>query len=202
MPQSVKLAALAAWTFCTLGACWRGVATTAAGVAGVAGVAAVADIADTAGVAVATPASTTAAVGLAGPAPAASACDRRLVSSRDAAAILGAPIVVTRDLQGDPQSCTFKTADHHSLTVSMRPALGKATVDTWAAGKMDTTATPLAGVGDRAVWVEDLGEVDAQKDDLLCVASAPGLRRALADPHAAASSRKLGALCNQVFAGS
>ncbi|HLX07778.1 MAG TPA: hypothetical protein VKY89_07930 [Thermoanaerobaculia bacterium] len=181
MPKSAKLAILLACAPCTLGACSRGASTLAAGAAA------------------ASPAFTTAATGAA---PAASACDRRLVSARDAAAILGAPIVVTKDLQGDPQSCTFKTADFHSLTVSVRPALGKATVDTWAAGKMGTTATPLAGVGDRAVWVEDLGEVDAQKDDLLCVASAPGLRRSLGDPHAAASSRKLGALCNQVFAGS
>jgi len=185
MPESAKLAALLAWTLCTLAAC-----APVAGVAGVTGV--TGDAAAT--VAVATMETYAA--------PAASACDRRLVSARDAAGILGAPIVIAKNLQGDPQSCTFKTADSGSLTVSVRPAMGKATVETWAAGKMGSTATPLAGVGDSAVWIGDLGEVEAQKDDLLCVASAPSLRRDPAGDDSAASGRKLGALCNQVFAGS
>lgn len=196
MPASAKLAILLAWALCTLGASSRGASTIVAdAVAAGAG----ATDAGAAGAVATVPEIPPAATGAA---PAVSACDRRLVSARDAAAILGAPIVVARNLQGDPQSCVFKAADSHSLTVSVRPALGRATVATWAAGKMDSTATPLAGVGESAVWIEDLGEVEAQQGDLLCVVSAPGLRGGPGAPRSAASSRKLGALCNQVFAGS
>src|SRR3984885_2322010 len=63
------------------------------------------------------------------------ACDRKLVTSADAAEILGEPVVSEKALPGDAQSCVFTTADFTTLTISLRPGLGRATVDSWPGGK-------------------------------------------------------------------
>jgi hypothetical protein len=61
-------------------------------------------------------------------------------------------------------------------------------------------ATPrvplLAGVGDSAVRVPDLQGVSAEKNNLLCEIHGSGL----ADP--AGAPKKLGDLCNKIFAAS
>jgi hypothetical protein len=61
---------------------------------------------------------------------------------------------------------------HHdgltTLTISLRPGLGRTTVDTWAAGKMPVSVTNVSGVGERAVWQSTLKEINAEKNDLLC----------------------------------
>ncbi len=64
---------------------------------------------------------------------------------------------------------------------------------------MPLSATPLAGVGDQAVWQATLHELIAQKNDLLCdieVRGAQGDIAATAD----ALPLLLGALCNKAFA--
>jgi hypothetical protein len=45
--------------------------------------------------------------------------------------------------------------------VSLRPGLGRITLKTWLDAKMGTTATKIGGVGDDAIWVPDLKEIDA-----------------------------------------
>ncbi len=125
--------------------------------------------------------------------PAGNACDRKLVTSADAAEILGKPVASEETLQGDAQSCVFATADSTTLTISLRPGLGRATVDTWATGKMDMPVTNVSGVGERAVWQSTLKEINAEKNDLLCDIGVVG--------HAsAATPEKLGAVCNKIFA--
>jgi hypothetical protein len=54
--------------------------------------------------------------------------------------------------------------------------------------------TPLAGVGDTAVWDPTLKEVDATKNNVLCEIGAmgPATKNATSD--------KVGALCNKIFA--
>ena len=81
--------------------------------------------------------------------PAGNACDRKLVTSADAAEILGEPVASVKTLPGDAQSCVFTTSDFTTLTISLRPGLGRATVDTWAAGKMPMPVTNVSGVGER-----------------------------------------------------
>src|ERR1700689_2225772 len=53
--------------------------------------------------------------------PAGNACDRKLVTSSDAAEILGEPVASEETLRGDAQSCVFTTAHTTTLTISLRP---------------------------------------------------------------------------------
>jgi hypothetical protein len=127
--------------------------------------------------------------------PAGSACDRKLVTSVDAAEILGEPVASEKTLPGDAQSCVFSTADFTTLTISLRPGLGRTTVDTWAAGKMPMPVTTVSGVGERAVWQSTLKEINAEKNNLLCDIGVVGPGHG-----AGATPEKLGALCNKIFA--
>jgi hypothetical protein len=123
------------------------------------------------------------------------ACDRKLVTTADATGILGAPVTSEKTLPGDAQSCVFSTADFTTLTISLRPGLGRETVDTWAAGKMPMPVTTISGVGERAVWQSTLKEINAEKNNLLCDIGVVGPGHS-----AGATPEKLGALCNKIFA--
>jgi len=127
------------------------------------------------------------------------ACDRKLLTADDVAGILSAPITGMKTIPGDPQSCEFTTASFGSITVTLRPGLGKTTVDTWKSGRMPTAAAALAGVGDDAAWVNDLHEVVAEKNDLLCDIQVTGIAGELTGS-TAAEQQKIGALCNRIFA--
>jgi hypothetical protein len=130
-------------------------------------------------------------------APPGSACDRNLVTPAQAADILGAPVVETKALAGDPQSCELKTTGSASVMISLRPGLGDVTVQTWLDGRMPVSATPLTSVGDHAAWVTELSEVVATKGNLLCDIQTSG-----AAGSKAMVQRKVGALCNSIFAAS
>lgn len=129
------------------------------------------------------------------PVPPGNACERKLVTQADAAAILGAPTVETTTIAGDPQSCKFNTGGYGSVTMTLRPGLGDVTVQTWLDGRMPVSATAISGVGDRAAWVTDLSEIVATKDNLLCDIQISG-----SGESKAAVQQKVGALCNTVFA--
>jgi hypothetical protein len=129
-------------------------------------------------------------------APTENACDRKLLTQADMAGIVSEPIVSVGPLPGDAQSCVFETATFTSVTVSVRPGLGRASVDTWAGGKMPVSATALAGVGDRAVWQPTLHEVIAEKDNVLCDIGVAGPSATTAD----VTPAKVGALCAKIFA--
>jgi hypothetical protein len=60
---------------------------------------------------------------------------------------------------------------------------------------MNIPATPLEGVGDRAVWQDMLHEVIATKNNVLCDVSVMG------PPGTAApdAKKRLGDLCNAIF---
>ncbi len=135
-------------------------------------------------------------------------CDRKLLTPADIAGILSAPVIGTKPLQGDPQTCYFVTGKNDygggKLRVTLRPGLGVVTIATFTSGKMDAYAkwAPLAGVGDGAVWKPDLHEVSAQKNNVLCeVAPSPmSMSNAFAHAGEAAQQQRLGALCNKIFA--
>jgi len=127
--------------------------------------------------------------------PAGNACDRKLVTSADAAEILGEPVASEKVLPGDAQSCVFTTADFTTLTISLRPGLGRVTVEAWAAGKMPVPVTNVSSVGERAVWQSTLKEINAEKNNLLCDIGVVGPGHS-----AGATPEKLGALCNKIFA--
>ena len=133
-------------------------------------------------------------------------CDRKLLTLADVGGILDQPVTGTKPLQGDPQTCYFISANNDQggpeLRVTLRPGHGKTTLDSFTSGKMNAYATwkPLAGVGDEAVWLPDLHEIDARKGNTLCVVGAPMfMNKVLHDAGEAAQQQRLGALCNNVF---
>ncbi|MEO8802470.1 MAG: hypothetical protein ABI304_02375 [Rudaea sp.] len=136
-----------------------------------------------------------------------SVCERNLLAPDDVGDILGAPVVGTKPLRGDRQTCYFTAKNAYGtgeLRVTLRPGLGEATIATFTSGKMDAYAkwSPLAGVGDSAVWKPDLHEVSAQKNNVLCeVAPTPmSMGDGFAHSGEANQKRRLGALCNKIFA--
>jgi hypothetical protein len=113
--------------------------------------------------------------------------------------LLHAPIADMTAVAGDPQSCAFLTTGFAAITVSVRPGLGRTTLDAWITGKMPLAARPLDEVGDAAVWEDTLHEVIARRDNLLCDIQVRGGADDIAAT-AGALPKALGALCNQVFA--
>jgi hypothetical protein len=126
-------------------------------------------------------------------------CDRHILQAEDVAGILNAPITAAKSLAGDAQSCEFSTASFPAITVSVRPGLGRTTVEAWASGKMPLTTSPLPGVGEAAVWQDSLHEVIAQKNALLCDIQVRGGSGDMA-VNSNALRATLGALCNKIFA--
>jgi hypothetical protein len=123
-------------------------------------------------------------------------CERKLVGEADVAGIMTSPVVKREALDGDPQSCVFSTALQSHITVTVRPGLGNVTVSAWENGQTNVPATPIPGVGDRAVWQDSLNEVIATKNNVLCDISVMG------PPGTAApgAQTRLGNLCNTIFA--
>jgi hypothetical protein len=132
-------------------------------------------------------------------AAAAATCSRRALKAADVGHILTAPITQMHPMSGDAQTCEFSTAGFPAVTISVRPGVGRSIVDAWLGGKMPLKASPLAGVGDAAVWQASLHEVIAQKHDLLCDIAVRGDASDIAVPVTDLPTA-LGALCNRLFA--
>ena len=128
----------------------------------------------------------------------ASACEVLTLKTPDVAPLLSAPLTRATSLEGDGQSCAFLTTGFASITVSVRPGLGRASLDAWSNGKMPLAARPLTGVGDAAVWQDTLHEIIAQKNDLLCDIQVRGSGDDIA-VGSALLPNELGALCNRIF---
>lgn len=127
------------------------------------------------------------------------ACDAKLITQQDVSDIFSVPITREKPIPGDAQTCEFK-AGASSIQISVRPGLGHASVQEWVDGKVPVPASPLAGVGDRAMWQSTLHEVIAEKNNLLCDIRAMDLGGVLKDQSPAAMQKKIGALCNKIFA--
>jgi hypothetical protein len=129
----------------------------------------------------------------------ASPCETLVLKAADLGGLLQAPITHVTDLAGDGQSCAFLTTGFSAITISVRPGLGRASLDAWSAGKMSLAVTPLPGVGDAAVWQDTLHEIIARKNELLCDIQLRGVSDDIAVAADALPSA-LGALCNRIFA--
>jgi hypothetical protein len=129
-----------------------------------------------------------------------SPCETLVLKAADLGGLLQAPITHATALAGDGQSCEFLTTGFSAITVSVRPGLGKASLDAWSTGKMPLPVRALDNVGDAAVWQETLHEVIAQKNDVLCDIQVRGGNEDMAVA-ADALAGKLGELCNRIFAG-
>jgi hypothetical protein len=128
-----------------------------------------------------------------------SPCDTLILKAADLGGFLHAPITHSTALAGDGQSCAFLTTGFSAITVSVRPGLGKASLEAWSSGKMALPVRPLDGVGEAAVWQDSLREIIAQKNDVLCDIQVRGDNDDIAVA-AAALPEKLGALCKRIFA--
>lgn len=128
-----------------------------------------------------------------------SPCETLVLKAADLGVFLRAPITHATALAGDGQSCAFLTTGFSAITVSVRPGLGKASLEAWSTGKMPLPVRPLKGVGDAAVWQDTLHEVIAQKNDVLCDIQLRGGNEDIAVP-ADMLPEQLGALCNRIFA--
>lgn len=125
-----------------------------------------------------------------------------MLGADDLAGVLDQLVTGTKPLQGDAQTCYFTTGAQPGapqLMVSLRSGMGRATIAAFTSGHMDEYSKweTLPGVGDGAVWVAMLHEVQAQQDDVLCDIRPDGLSVALSS---GAPQQKLGALCNTIFA--
>jgi hypothetical protein len=128
-----------------------------------------------------------------------SPCETLILKAADVGGFLHAPITHATALAGDGQSCAFLTTGFSAITVSVRPGLGKASLEAWSRGKMPLPVRPLDGVGDAAVWQDSLHELIAQKNDLLCDIQVRGDSDDIAVA-ADALPGQLGTLCNRIFA--
>ena len=126
-----------------------------------------------------------------------SACDLNLVTNQDVAGLFKDPVVNTKNIPGDAQSCEMSTAGFSGVTISLRPGQGVAVLSTYTSGKMNEfdKSEPLPGVGDEAVRSLGLNRITARKGDLLCEITGPGLSPPVGDPSIAI----LGKVCNKVF---
>jgi hypothetical protein len=128
-----------------------------------------------------------------------SACKRKLLNADDVAGVLRAPSTVEETPGDNGSTCRFTTADFASLSVTLRPGVGKSSLAIWKSGKMPVSGVAEEGVGDEAVWVEQLHEVVARRNDLLCDIQISGLDRNRAGASLADQRRGAGALCNKIF---
>jgi hypothetical protein len=113
------------------------------------------------------------------------------LSAAEVQPLLAGPITSAKPAPSDPDSCVFSTAGFSSISVTVRSSGGKETLATWRKGPV----TPVAGVGDEAVWEPALREIVASKGDTLCTVTAMG------SEVAPATASTAGALCNTIFAG-
>lgn len=67
--------------------------------------------------------------------------------------MLRASVTGTQPLPGDAQSCEFVTATFPATIVSVRPGVGRTTLEAWTTGKMPIDSGPLPGISDSAVWL-------------------------------------------------
>lgn len=128
-------------------------------------------------------------------------CDLKLLTASDLVGVLDKPVTGTKPLKGDAQTCFFTTGDDPGapqLSVGLRAGLGRTSIASFTSGHMDQYSKweLLAGVGDGAVWLPQLHEVQAQQDDVLCDIEPDGLSVTLGN---AAAQERLGALCNTIF---
>jgi hypothetical protein len=127
-----------------------------------------------------------------------SVCERGVLKIKDVAGILRVPVTQMRPLPGDAQSCEFATDSFPAIVISVRPRIGRTTVEIWSRGEIPVPGRPLPGIGDAAVWQDTLHELVAQKNAVLCDVQVRGAGADLAirgDALPAAA----GALCNKIF---
>jgi hypothetical protein len=123
---------------------------------------------------------------------------------RDVADILGSSGVGVKAVANNAEACRFEGPDDTGMVMALRS--GDEVEPFW---KLTVTQNndrmlPMAGVGDEALRLPDGSEVMARKGALSCQADVVGMDAVLAKKSINGNrdrlARKLGALCNKVFA--
>ena len=128
-----------------------------------------------------------------------SGCTTIGLTSGEVASAVGWPLTASRGVPGDSESCEFGGGARH-VQVSVRPAGGRLTVESWIEGRMPLHASAFAGVGDAAIWQPDLHELIAEEGDVLCDVSVTGRAIDSAPSSSRDVARRLANLCRTLFA--
>jgi hypothetical protein len=129
-----------------------------------------------------------------------SPCD--VITAADVAGILTAP--AARKPGATPAVCMYQTPTKANVTINV--AKGEEAKGAWMlATTYNATKTPLAGVGDEALYDPDGTTLIARKGDTSCRVDAVGYDNAdamddITKDRGEALARKLGALCTKLFA--
>jgi hypothetical protein len=127
-------------------------------------------------------------------------CD--VITAADVAGILTAP--ATRKPGADPASCMYQTQTKANVTINV--AKGDEVKGAWTlATTYNATKNPLASVGDEALYNPQGTTLIARKGETSCRVDAVGYDNAnamddITKDRGEALARKLGALCNKLFA--
>lgn len=128
-------------------------------------------------------------------------CDRAIAAA-DMAGILIAP--AARDAGPDAATCVYRTQTKANVTISV--ARGDAAKGAWTlATKYSGTKNPLPGIGDEALYNPEGTTLIARKGDTSCRLDVVGFDNAdamddITKARGEDLARKLGALCNKMFA--
>jgi len=128
-----------------------------------------------------------------------SSCATIRLTPGEVTSVVGWPFTGSHGIPGDSESCEFHGGARR-LQVSVRPTLGRLTVQSWIEGHMPLHATAFAGVGDAAIWQPDLHELIAEESDVLCDASVTGSAVDTGPASSRDIARRLANLCRKLFA--
>jgi hypothetical protein len=130
----------------------------------------------------------------------------KVFSPGDAVGILNRPANVS-DYTMRPGSCTLETAnDGGSIRVYGTDLTAEYSWNDVTKSRDSVKYAPLAGVGERAVWLKSNGtEILAKKGKLYCTVELMGIGQSGSESDFTKSrseelAKKLGALCNKYFA--
>jgi len=129
-------------------------------------------------------------------------CVRNL-APKDVADLLGSSVTV-KAIASNPEACRFVGPADTGMVLGLRS--GDEVEPFWklTVTQNNNRMVPLAGVGETALRTPDGAEVMARKGALSCQADVVGIAAILAQKSINGSSdalaRKLGALCDKVFA--
>lgn len=132
-----------------------------------------------------------------------------VISAADVAGIIIAPVTgkagpdLMREGASDPAVCVYRAQSGANLTITL--GLGGEAEGAWMlATTYNGTKTPLAGVGEQALYSPEGTVLIARKGDLSCRVDVVGYDNSdamdsITKDRGARLAGKLGALCNKVF---
>jgi hypothetical protein len=127
-------------------------------------------------------------------------CVAKDLQPADMADILTLPVVKVSTPETNAEQCKFETSQN-TAWVSVTLRKGDEVDPFWnMIAKSGVNALPLPGVGEKALRTSDGTGVFARKGDLMCQVDSAGTDSGVIKAKGEELAKKLGALCNKVFA--